>query len=163
LRELTLEEISAICVAIKCRVENIKLELEEHDLGIHLLEDDEFRDLADALYFCESWLLYKFQKAEKQSFGLRDATNPGAGPYPGTAADDLVMLTYAEISYVRGALESKAGHIEMELRGNDIDDNKRGELKEELLFYERLTDTFRDAMEMSRKLRALPQIAYRHR
>ncbi|MBI3900017.1 MAG: hypothetical protein HY308_17250 [Gammaproteobacteria bacterium] len=162
-RELTASEVTAIRAAIEYRLASIREELDEHERGICILDDDRVTDLDEQVYWYDSQLLYRFEKAEKEAFGLRDATNPTAEPYPDTAADKLVLLEFKDISYIRAALDVKIGSIEMDLKRDHLDEAKRQNLQVELGFYQKLFSTFETAETMAPKLREIPQIAYRRR
>ncbi|MBI3899807.1 MAG: hypothetical protein HY308_16140 [Gammaproteobacteria bacterium] len=163
LRELTLEEVAAIRVAIEHEIESIQLELEEHDRGINVLDEDRYDEQLDALNFYKVVLLHDFRKAERETFGLRDAANPEAGPYPGSASDTLVMLEFKEISFIRYALHGKLGHIKWQLRNETLDEVQQEFLQRELKFYEELFRVFETAETTAPKLRQVPQIAYSRR
>ncbi|MBI3899806.1 MAG: hypothetical protein HY308_16135 [Gammaproteobacteria bacterium] len=162
-RELTLKEVTAIRQALEYRVSSIKLELDEHDRGIRVLGDEEASELSDDLYWYEHQLLYDFLRAEREAFGLRDATNPEAEPYPGTASDTPVMLEFKDVSFIRAALTCKVGDVERQLQGEDLDEAKRRILQDDLTFYEELFRMFETAETMAPKLRQLPQIALRRK
>ncbi|MBI3898084.1 MAG: hypothetical protein HY308_07285, partial [Gammaproteobacteria bacterium] len=123
------KEVAAIRVALEHEIAHIKHQFDEHDRGVHVLGDDEFSELADNLYWYEHQLLYDFLRAEREAFGLRDATNPEAGPYPGTASDTPVMLEFKDVSYIRFALAGEVGSIKNELRNENLDEDRRGRLQ----------------------------------
>ncbi|MBI3898083.1 MAG: hypothetical protein HY308_07280 [Gammaproteobacteria bacterium] len=161
-KELKLQEIIAIRVAMEHQILYMKHQLDEHDRGIHTLGDDEFSEIADGIYFYES-RVDRFQKAEKEAFGLRDAANPDAEPYPGSAADTLVILEFKDVSYIRFALGGEVGCIKNELQDENLDEVKRRRLQNDLALYTELYDVFRTTEAMAPKLRQLPQIALRRK
>ncbi|MBI3899805.1 MAG: hypothetical protein HY308_16130 [Gammaproteobacteria bacterium] len=74
-----------------------------------------------------------------------------------------MMLEFKDVSYIRFALAGEVGSIKNELRNENLDEDRRGRLQDDLTFYAELYDVFHTAETMAPKLRQLPQIALRRK
>ncbi|AWF80227.1 MULTISPECIES: hypothetical protein [Microbulbifer] len=76
---------------------------------------------------------------------------------------ELRELSYKEISYIRSALEGYIGLLKLDIESEEIDDDERMDLQEDLLFYEKLLYTFQKSEKQSVDLKQIQSIAIKKR
>ncbi len=65
---------------------------------------------------------------------------------------ELKELTYKDISYIRAAIEGFIGQLKMDLKSDELDD-ERLNTQENILYYEKLLYTFQKAEKQAVGLR----------
>ncbi len=76
---------------------------------------------------------------------------------------NLRELSYKEISYIRSALEICIGQLELDVAADDIDDDDRIDLQEDIMFYENILYTFKKSEKQSVDLKEVQSIAIKTR
>jgi hypothetical protein len=67
-------------------------------------------------------------------------------------------LSFKDVSFIRSALEGYIGLIKLDLASDDIDDDARLDLQEDIIYYERLLHLFRKSEKQSFDLREVQGI-----
>lgn len=75
----------------------------------------------------------------------------------------LQELTFKDISYIRSALEGYIGLLNLDLKSDELSDDERLDLQEDLLYYDKLLYTFKKAEKQSVDLKEVAPIAIAQR
>lgn len=70
----------------------------------------------------------------------------------------LQELTFKDISYIRAALEGYIGLLKLDVESDELDDDARLDLQEDLLYYDKLLYQFKKSEMQSTELKAVESI-----